>query len=137
MSLKPSLITTSLALALDCGEVVAADLGASICRPAASGFSNTPLAGSFVDTLTFTLTVPSLANGSVTTVVNGNQDLDFASVALSGPSGPFAFSMLLGDPVEVWALPGSGVSLGAGLVHADLHRHQQRRLSLRTAATSR
>ena len=115
MTLKPSLITTSLALALGCSEVFAANLGALDLSSGSAGFSNTPIAGSFVDTLTFTLTVPSLANGSVTTVVNGNQDLDFASVALSGPSDLFAFSMLLGDPVEVWALPGSGVSLGAGL----------------------
>ena len=78
-------------------------------------YGRTPIAGSFVDTLTFTIPVPSLANGSVTTVVNGNQDVDFTSVALTGPGGVFAFSMLLGDPVEVWALPGNGVSLGAGL----------------------
>jgi hypothetical protein len=112
MTLKPSLIATSLALA--CGSALAADLGFLDLSSGSSGFSNTPIAGSFVDTLTFTLPVPSLANGSVTTVVNGNQDVDFTSVALTGPGGAFAFSMLLGDPVEVWALPGSGASLGAG-----------------------
>jgi len=112
MTLKPSLIATSLAIA--CGSVLAADLGFLDLSSGSSGFSNTPIAGSFVDTLTFTLPVPSLANGSVTTVVNGNQDVDFTSIALTGPGGAFAFSMLLGDPVEVWALPGSGASLGAG-----------------------
>jgi hypothetical protein len=115
MTLKPSLITTSLALALACGEAPGADLGSLDLSSGSSGFSTTPAAGSFVDTLSFTLSVPAIANGSVTTAVNGNQDLDFASVALSGPSGDFAFSMLLGDPVEVWALPGSGAVLGAGL----------------------
>ena len=113
MTLKPSLIATSLALA--CGSAFAADLGSLDLSSGSSGFSNTPIAGSFVDTLTFALPVSSLSNGSVTTVVNGNQDLDFTSVALAGPSGAFAFSMLLGDPVEVWALPGSGALLGAGV----------------------
>ena len=54
MSLKPSLITTSLALALGCSEVFAANLGALDLSSGSAGFSNTPIAGSFVDTLTFT-----------------------------------------------------------------------------------
>ena len=112
MTLKPSMIAASLALA--CGSVLAADLGSLDLSSGSSGFSNTPVAGSFVDTLTFTLSAPSIANGSVTTVVNGNQDVDFTSVALTGPGGAFAFSLLLGDPVEVWALPGSGAGLDVG-----------------------
>src|SRR5688500_2275639 len=81
MTLKPALITMSLAQALACGAVHAADLGTLDLASGSAGFSNTPVAGSFVDTLTFTLPFPGIANGSLTTVLNGNQDLDFASVA--------------------------------------------------------
>ena len=112
MSLTPPLIAASLAVAI--GSVSAADLGALDLSSGSSGFANTPVAGSFVDMLTFTLPVPSIATASVTTVVGGNQDIDFASVALSGPGGVFAFAPLLGDPVEVWALPDGGASLAAG-----------------------
>ena len=112
MSRVPSLIATSVAFAI--GSAAAADLGALDLSSGSSGFSSTPTAGSFVDTLTFTLGEPSLANGSVTSVVSGNQDVDFTSISLSGPGGVFAFLPLLGEPVEVWALQGSGAALGAG-----------------------
>ena len=56
----------------------------------------------------------SIANSSVTAVVNGSQDVDFSSIILSGPAGSFAFNLMLPDPVEVWALPAAGATLSAG-----------------------
>jgi len=79
-----------------------------------AGFSNTPVIGGFTDTFTFTLTTPSVANGSLTSALNGAQDVDFASITLTGPSGVFAFTQLNPDPVEVWALPAAGASLASG-----------------------
>ncbi len=55
-----------------------------------------------------------IANGSVTAVINGLQDVDFTSIVINGPAGSFAFSLLLPDPVEVWALPAAGAMLTAG-----------------------
>lgn len=79
-----------------------------------AGFSSTPITGVFTEVFTFTLTTNSIANSSVTAVVNGSQDVDFTSIVLSGPAGSFAFNLLLPDPVEVWALPPAGASLTAG-----------------------
>lgn len=76
-----------------------------------AGFSSTPTAGSFTDIFTFSLTgaVPFFANGSITSALNGNQDVDFTSIRLSGPGGNFNFSQLLGDPFELWSLSTAGV----------------------------
>jgi len=79
-----------------------------------AGFSSTPIAGGFSELFTFTLTTLSLANSSVTAVLNGTQDVDFTSILLSGPAGIFAFSLLNPDPVEVWALPAAGALLTPG-----------------------
>ena len=91
-----------------------AALGSIDLSSGSNGFFTTPIAGSFVDTLTFTLTTASFLTGSVTSVVSGNQDVDFTSIIVSGPAGNFGFTMVLPDPVEVWALPGSGAMLTAG-----------------------
>ncbi|MEO5845649.1 MAG: FxDxF family PEP-CTERM protein [Caldimonas sp.] len=85
-----------------------------------AGFSSTPIAGAFTEIFTFTLVSNSVANASVTAVVNGLQDVDFASIVLSGPAGSFAFNLLLPDPVEVWALPAAGAMLTAGLYSLTL-----------------
>ena len=79
-----------------------------------AGFSSTPLAGGFSEIFTFSVVTNSVANSSVTAVVNGAQDVDFTSITLTGPSGSFAFSLLLPDPVEVWALPAAGITLAPG-----------------------
>ena len=78
-----------------------------------TGFFNTPIAGGFTDLVTFTVTTPSAAIGAITTALNGNQDIDFTSIHVSGPSGTFAFAQLLPDPFESWGLP-EGTVLGAG-----------------------
>ena len=92
----------------------AANLGLVDLSSGSAAFSNTPVAGVFTDSLTFNLTTPSLFNGSITSVLNGNQDVDFTSIVLTGPGGTFLFNLLLGDPVELWAVPAAGFSLGAG-----------------------
>lgn len=80
-----------------------------------AGFANTPALGLFVDNLTFTITTPVTANSSVTTAVNGNQNINFTSISLTGSSGPvLSFNQLFGDPVETWAVPAAGGSLAAG-----------------------
>lgn len=81
-----------------------------------AGFASTPVAGGFVDTFTFTLTTPSIANSSVTTAVNGAQDIDFSYIAVVGPAGVFSFTQLLGDPFETWALPGALLTPGSYLL---------------------
>ena len=79
-----------------------------------SGFSSTPAAGLFINTLDFTLIQPSLINGSISSVVSGSQDVDFSSIVISGIGGIANFSMIFMDPLEVWALPGAGTALGPG-----------------------
>ena len=77
-----------------------------------TGFSSTPVAGGFVDLFTFSLATTSVANASITSVVNGLQDIDFSFIALTGPSGVFSFTQVLADPFETWAL--SSVTLAPG-----------------------
>lgn len=107
-----SVITAALALAVV--PALAADLGAIDLSSGSAAFSNTPVAGGFADHLNFTLASASIFNGSITSVLNGNQDVDFTSISLTGPSGVFLFNLLLGDPVELWAAPATGFSLAAG-----------------------
>lgn len=78
-----------------------------------TGFSNSPVSGGFSDVYTFSLVGPSVANSSITSVVNGSQDIDFTSVVIVGPSGVFAFTQLLTDPVEVWSLPTATLAAGS------------------------
>ena len=112
---------------LGCGEVFAANLGALDLSSGSAGFSNTPIAGSFVDTLTFTLTVPSLANGSVTTV---RQRQPGPRLLVGRAERPERRLRVLD------AARRSGRSVGASgqrrlarrrPLYADLHRQQQRR----------
>ena len=111
MKFKHAVVVAALALGAAGANAVTGPIDIS---SGSAGFSNSPLSGPFVDLYTFTVTTPSIANGSVTAVVNAAQDVDFTSIVLSGPSGPFSFSMILGDPIELWALPAAGVMLGAG-----------------------
>ena len=69
-----------------------------------AGFTNTPPAGGFSDTFTFTLPVAATLNGIVTSVVNGGQDVDLTSITLSGPSGLFTFAAISADPFEIWTI---------------------------------
>ena len=91
-----------------------ASLGTIDLSSGSASFGNTPVAGSFIDTATFTVVTPSVANGSVTAVVNGGQDVDFSSIVITGPAGSFGFNLLNPDPVELWALPAAGALLSPG-----------------------
>jgi hypothetical protein len=85
-----------------------------------TGFSNTPLAGSFLDVYTFNAVSSFVLNASVTTVLNGAQDVDFTSIFITGPSGTFNLMPLLADPVEVWATPAAGFQFGPGAYSLSL-----------------
>lgn len=111
--MKISHIAAAAAITLGASGAFAANLGTLDLSSGSGGFFSTPVAGNFSDFLTFTLTIASTINGSVTSVVNGTQDVDFTTIAITGPTGA-SFSLLLGDPVEVWALPGGGTLLSAG-----------------------
>jgi hypothetical protein len=68
----------------------------SIDLSSGSGFfGNTPIAGSFTDTLTFTVTTLSTFNGSITSAVNGTQDVDFTSIVVT--PGSLSFVFMLGE----------------------------------------
>jgi len=92
----------------------AADLGTLNVTTGSAFFGNTPIAGSFTDTLNFSITTTSFFNSSLTAVVNGGQDVDFTSIRLTGPGGTFNITQLTPDPVEVWATPAAGFILLAG-----------------------
>lgn len=111
--MKLSRLFIAAALAASGCASFAASLGAADLSSGSTTFGNTPTAGSFVDTLTFTLASTVNFGGSLTSIVNGDQNVDFSSIVVSGPTGSFAFAQLLPDPVEVWATP-AGVVLGAG-----------------------
>ncbi len=114
--MKLSHIAAAAALALGTASSFAIDLGTLNLTSGSAGFFSTPVIGNFTDTLTFSVTAPlgTIANGSVTSVVNGNQDVDFSSITVTGPSGSFSFFPQLLDPVEVWALPAAGALLFPG-----------------------
>ncbi len=100
--------------ALGASASFAADLGTINLSTGSNFFGNTPVAGSFTDTLNFNVSTLSTFTSVISSVVNGAQDVDFSSIALSGPSGTFNFTQALVDPVEVWAVGGAGVALAAG-----------------------
>lgn len=108
------LSSMALAAALALGSVAAQAAGGPLDLSSGStGFSSTPVAGGFTDIFTFTLSVASIANASLTSVVNGAQDIDFSVIALTGPSGAFSFSQVLADPFETWALSSALLTPGA------------------------
>ena len=101
------------ALVLASSGSFAASLGSIDLSSGSGFFGNTPVAGVFVDTLTFTVTTSSTFNASITTAVNGTQDVDFTSIVVT--PGALSFVSLLGDPVEVWATPAAGFGLTPGV----------------------
>ncbi|MEO6092968.1 MAG: FxDxF family PEP-CTERM protein [Novosphingobium sp.] len=81
-------------------------------------FGNSPVAGSFNDTFTpFTITQAGLLVGSLTTkAVSAATNINFTSAFVSGPNGPFAFTLSgpgvtetgdLGGPTGFSILPGT------------------------------
>ena len=98
--MKLSNLCAATAIVLASAGASAANLGSLDLSSGSSSFGNTPIAGSFVDTITFTLASPSFFNASVTSIVSGAQNVDFTSIVIT--PGPFALTLLLPDPVEVW-----------------------------------
>ena len=96
------------------GGGVGGALGLLDLSSGSSGFSSTPTAGLFTNTFNFTLIQQGIINGSISSVVNGSQNVDFSSIVISGPGGTANFSMIFMDPLEVWALPSAGTALGPG-----------------------
>ena len=97
-------IALGAGLALGTLGASAANLGAIDLSSGSGGFLNTPIAGAFVDTATFTLTTQSTLAGIVASAVGGTQDVDFMSIVLTGPSGPVSFAMADLDPFETWTI---------------------------------
>ena len=111
--MKLSKVAAASALVLASASSFAAALGSVDLSSGSGFFGNTPIAGAFVDTITFTVTTSSIFNSSITAVVNGTQDVDFTSIVIS--PGALAFASLLGDPVELWATPAAGFGLLPGV----------------------
>jgi PEP-CTERM motif len=111
--MKLSKVVAASALALLSTGSFAAALGSIDLSSGSGFFGNTPVAGAFVDTLTFTVATSSTFNGSITSVVNGTQDVDFTSIVVT--PGALAFVSMLGDPVELWATPAVGFGLAPGV----------------------
>src|SRR3954452_14918343 len=109
--MKVNHLALAAALALGSASGYAVNLGTLDLSSGSGAFSNTPVAGSFTDTLTFTLSSASFLTGSVITSVAGTQNVDFTSISVTGTGGPFTFTKALGDPFELWTL--SSVQLGA------------------------
>ena len=106
------------AIALACATSLAS-VGASAAggpldlSSGSASFGLTPAAGGFMDAFTFTLASAGTLSGSVTTAVNGTQDVDFSFIGIVGPAGVYAFTSLLGDPFETWGLPATLVPAGS------------------------
>jgi hypothetical protein len=112
-AMKLSNLAAASSLLLASAGCFGASLGSIDLSSGSGYFGNTPIAGSFVDTLSFIVTTGSVFTGSITTVVGGSQDVDFTSIVIT--PGPKSFLSLLGDPVEVWATPSAGFTLTPGL----------------------
>lgn len=94
----------SLALSAS-GSAPPASTGGPVDLSSGSGgFVNTPEAGAFVNLYTFTLGAAATMTGIVSSADSGAQDVDFASLILTGPSGPLSFSQFNSDPFEVWRI---------------------------------
>lgn len=107
---------TSMAVAIGMalGSAAAfADVSSLDLSAGSAGFENTPNAGGFMDAYTFTVLTPFSFSSSITSVVNGAKDLDFAGITLAGPSGLFSFNQTLGDPFELWTLQTGTLNAGS------------------------
>ena len=112
-------VAAASALVLASTGSFASALGSIDLSSGSGFFGNTPIAGAFVDTITFIVTTASTFNGSITTVVNGTQDVDFTSIVVT--PGSLSFVFMLGDPVELWATPAAGFSLAPGVYTLTLN----------------
>ncbi len=69
-----------------------------------TGFVNTPSAGLFTDSYTFSLASMTAVNVLLSSAVGGEQDVDITDLLLTGPSGVFSGQAFTADPFENWSL---------------------------------
>jgi hypothetical protein len=112
--IKISHAIAATVLAVAGANASAVSLGTLDLSSGSTGFFNTPVAGSFTDTATFTLGSATSLMGLVSAVIGGGQDVDFTSIVISGPGGSFSFANTQPDPFEIWSTPAGGFSLAAG-----------------------
>jgi hypothetical protein len=110
--MKPTNLIVSGLLALS-GSAAMAGGGPLDLSSGSVGFSSTPATGSFDELYTFTLGSSAIVTSSVTSVVNGPQNIEFHGMTLSGPSGVFSFVEVLPDPFETWALSATPLAAGS------------------------
>ena len=110
MKFSPIVIAAAMAVA---GSSACAATSALDLSSGSAGFSGTPPAGGFSDSYTFTLPSATAFTASITAVAAGGQDVDFTSIALSGPSGLFSFTQVGVDPFEFWTLSTPTLAAGA------------------------
>jgi len=65
-----------------------------------AGFMSTPGSGGFSDSYTFSLVSTTTVNVLLSSVVGGDQDVDFTSLTLTGPSGVFTAGAFTADTFE-------------------------------------
>jgi hypothetical protein len=110
MNIRKLTMATGLALSVytSWASAIAIDLSSG-----SAGFVNTPPAGAFTDAYTFSLPIAMTLSGIVSSVVNGAQDVDFTSMVLTGPSGPLNFTLINGDPFEIWTISTGTLNAGS------------------------
>ncbi|KQP36989.1 hypothetical protein ASF44_14735 [Pseudorhodoferax sp. Leaf274] len=69
-----------------------------------TGFVNTPAAGAFTDSYTFTVASKTAVSVLLSSAVGASQDVDITSLLLTGPSGVFSGEAFTADPFENWRL---------------------------------
>ncbi|MDQ2780905.1 MAG: FxDxF family PEP-CTERM protein [Pseudomonadota bacterium] len=95
----------ALAIGLALGSASAfAEMSPLDLSSGSAGFENSPAGGGFMDGYTFSALSSFTFSSSITSVVNGNRNLNFSSITLTGPAGLFSFNKTLGDPFELWTL---------------------------------
>ncbi|MEO5734417.1 MAG: hypothetical protein ABIN96_04630, partial [Rubrivivax sp.] len=80
--MKLSNMVVAVSIALGSASAFAAGGPIDLSSGSAS-FGNTPNAGGFMDAFTFTAAAPFTFSSSITTVLNGAQNIDFSSITLT------------------------------------------------------
>lgn len=106
---RPAMLLSALSLA---SFAAIAGGGPLDLSSGSTSFGSTPPVGGFTEEYTFSLDVSSTVSGSITSVLNGLQDVDFSFIGIIGTAGVYSFTSRLSDPFETWGL--SSVVIPAG-----------------------
>lgn len=98
---RPAMLFSALSLA---SFAVIAGGGPLDLSSGSTSFGSTPPVGGFVEEYTFSLAIGSTVSGSITSALNGLQDVDFSFIGIIGTSGVYSFTSRLADPFETWGL---------------------------------